>query len=750
MKKELLYVLFLFVVACNHDASDIEDTTPNTLYVTNFSLPNEESVLYEKHSFQYIIGIAGTDSLESNTKIIANVFLVDSNADAEVDSGEGKPTCFVGSIEIQLVIPGEDVVVAGEGRPDEDCYDPDSPQELFSFAVLLESNNTLLSNEQLNDDNYIVLTEPMRTKDVNQLCIGDDNIRGCVKQLTVEASPGIDIELSGLTLESNIVLNYSRELSAHNSYDEMHTANTEVTLEAWAEGLSLQQQSIFQEDNIIHIEYAMKPVGFGQDWLPLTVQQSGNMSPVNHNAREPINRISDSAENHFVDSLFIEGETYAAVGPGGVWEGEYQFEMRACLILDFVEADVPTDVEDLNNCFNADFFLTERLIYNPDIYADDDETRSVEFNKKLSLRNDKSQTTDKGLYKKLDVRAGDADALEIGMSFINQARFGVVSIADEITGSLKPGSGIPFASFGSTLEAHLDGFIDAELVLIDFSHTLTHKDATDDPDWKYNRSYKPSVMLHLFGQHFVDINGSLPLNGKIDINNEDLEKIKKLFVKDDDGEPVDDNKISFAQDMCTKTLLTALVAEVNVHSCITSHSGVDYGITLEALDADSNMPFVGPFIDAESLISATVWIDPFAELDWKGGVEVDLGLLKGDLDINVALMKLHLTHMDSVGEFQKGASFTLTSGAINEFEILGSIETEAYLQEEILNGEIVFDGKRVKGLTIKCCFYPKATWKSLKKSLYSWDGIIIGRQKLWNLDVSDVVKAEDMLIPNVN
>ncbi|MGB5210916.1 MAG: hypothetical protein WBP60_10375 [Gammaproteobacteria bacterium] len=741
-------VLVLSVAGCGGDSDGDsgvnEDTTPNTLYVTHFSLPDEESVLYEYHSFDYVIGVAGTDGLEPGTKVIANLFLVDSEANTEVDSGDDTPSCLVGSAEIQLVAPGEDVFIATEGRPGQGCYDPETPQRLFSFAVLLESNDTLLSNETLNDDNYVVLTEPMRTTDVNQLCIGEDGEPGCVIGLTVAPSPGLDVGLAGLTLESNIVLNYSRDLNDANTHDEMHTANTEVTLEAWLDGAPPDQQNALQAIGAIQINYAIKPIGLGQGWLPLTVQETGNMGPAGHSLSEPIDELSASTENHFVDSLFIEGETYDAVGPGGAWDGENHFEMRACLAPAFAEADLPTDDEASNNCVYADFFLSERLPYNPDAYDDNDESVAPMLAKVQRLTDDQSVTADKGLFKKLEVGLGDADSMEIGMSFLNQARFGVVSTPDLATGLPTPGSGIPFATLGSTLEAHLDGFIDAELVRIDFTHTFAHKEATDGPDWEYLRSYQPSVMLHLFGIHYVDILGSIPVEGQIDIDNDDLEKISQRFVQDDDGQAPDDNKISFAQDLCEKTFLSALVMEVNVHSCITSKSGVDYGLTLLATGADPDSPFDEPFADAESLMSATVWIDPYAELDWKGGITVDLGLLKGDLDITLGLLKLHLQHMDDFGEFQNGGSFELATGAISEFEILGSIGTQAYLDEEILNGEITFEGERVNGVTIKCCFYPKAIWKSVSKSLYSWDGISIGRQKLWNLQRSDSVLAEGL------
>jgi len=744
-----IFIFLHILIACSGDSNELDDTTPNTLYVTQFSLPNNEAELYEHHSFTYILGIAGTDDLEPNTKIIANVFLVDSEADGEVDSADGKPSCFVGSTEIVLVEAGDDVVVAVEGRPDEGCYNAEFPERLFSFAVLLEANNTLLSNEEMNDDNYVVLTQSMRNEKVNQQCLGDNNGLGCVIQLTLNPSPGIDVGLSELHLESNIVLNYNREFDDVNTHDEMHTPNTEVTIEVWADGLSLEQLELMPQANPVHAMYAIKPLGLGQDWLPLTVQQHENMSPKEHSNTEQIYNISGNAENHTVNSLFIEGETYDAVGPGGIWEGEYHFEIRACLVTSFIEVDLPFDNEASNNCLSANFFLTERLEYNPDIYEEDNEVSLNSMSKMQGDSDENTVTKYNGLYKKLEVAAGDSDSLEIGMSFVNQARFGVLSTNDELTGIPKPGSGVPFATIGSTLEAHIDGFIDAELLMLDFTHTLKHKEVSESNDWAYKRSYNPSVLMHIFGMHYVDIEGSLPLDGILTIDNDDLESISKLFVKDEDsGAANESNKISFAEKLCSKTILTAIVAEVNIHSCITSDTGVDYGLTLSSLDAESDGPFDGNFTDVASLIDATVWINPHAALAWRGGLTVDLGLVKGDLDIVVDLMKLDLQHKDAQGDFQNGGSFNIATGAMSEFEIMGSIGTQAYLREEILNGKIVFDGKRVKGLTIKCCFYPKATWKNLQKTLYSWDGIIIGRQKLWNLYISDAVAATNEVHQN--
>jgi len=603
----------------------------------------------------------------------------------------------------------------------------------------------LLQDRSIEDDNLIILTEPMRDSEVSQRCIGADGEPGCVLQLIVQASPGIDAELTGIELESNIVLNYSRDLSDPLTHDEMHTPNTEVTTEWWLDGVSPEQDDALAGDDHIQIAYAIKPIGLGQAWLPMTVHETDNLSPVGHALQESVDDIQAGAEIHFTDSLFIEGETFAAVGPGGAWEEENHFELRACLSTSFTEPDLPVEDEAANNCVYAPFFLTERLTYNPDAYENSANPASALMSSKVAaLEQDNSFTEYKGLYKKWEVSSGDADSLKIGASLLNQARFGVSGRYDEVSGLPLPGSGVPFAAFGATLEAYLEGFLDAELLLVDFTHTITHKEPSDSADWDYARSYKPSVMFHMFGIHFVDVVGSLPLEGEIAIDNEDLEKLSKLFVKDEDGAPPDDNEISFAQALCDKTGIDALVMELSVNICATGDSGVQYGLTLSSAGADPENPFVAPFENAASLISATAWVDPYAELDLQGSVTVDLGLLKGDLITTVALMKLHLIHQDSYGEYQKGGAFNLATAAENEFVNLGVIGTEAYLEEEILNGAIKFEGERVNGVTIACCFYPKATWKSVARELYSWDGISIGRQKLWNLARTDTVTVDPL------
>ena len=275
--------------------------------------------------------------------------------------------------------------------------------------------------------------------------------------------------------------------------------------------------------------------------------------------------------------------------------------------------------------------------------------------------------------------------------------------------------------------------LDAELLLVDFTHSVTHKNPATGPGWSYERSYKPSVRLHMFGIHFVEVVGSMALpDGSITITNEDLERMSQKFATDEDDDPANDNDISFAQRLCEKTGLNVLVMELSVDICATGNSGITYGLTFDSTDVDSR-----------SLIAATAWVDPYAELDLQGDLTVDLGLLKGKLRTTVALMKLHLTHesVSEPGEYEDGGAFYVASTAIGEFTNEGQIGTEGYLAEEILNGNVSFEGERVNGITIKCCFHPKATWKGVSRELYAWDGITIAQQRLWSEQFSDFVSV---------
>ncbi len=196
-----------------------------------------------------------------------------------------------------------------------------------------------LKNYTLNKSNHFIFTDAMSKDTKNQQCIGADGQPGCVLNVLVGPSPGIELGLEKITLDSNIVLNYSRTTDAL-TYDELHTPNTIVTAKVWVDGVSPGESNAFIASEFAEINFDIRPTGSADEWATLAVMETDNLSPVGHKAGHIIDQVGSGEGNHFTNSLFIESDAYTMTGSGGFWENKFNFELRACIRPSFSEADI--------------------------------------------------------------------------------------------------------------------------------------------------------------------------------------------------------------------------------------------------------------------------------------------------------------------------------------------------------------------------------------------------------------------------
>ena len=175
--KRLFFILLClpFIVSCFHSSNN---TLP-TLQVVGFSLPDGEDTLYEYHRFNYLIGIRASDDNSAHLKVTANIFLVDSNLKSGDPIEDEDNACHVGSVEVMLEEPGEDVFVTALGIPLSGCSSVTAESDSMSFAVYLDTNDRLLKNYTLNKSNHFIFTDAMSKDTKNQQCIGADGQPGC-------------------------------------------------------------------------------------------------------------------------------------------------------------------------------------------------------------------------------------------------------------------------------------------------------------------------------------------------------------------------------------------------------------------------------------------------------------------------------------------------------------------------------------------------------------------------------------------
>lgn len=750
-------LLFILIAGCSGSGQDTSaDDALGSLQLVSFYLPAGQDQLHEFHRFKYVIGVRPSAALAARTAVTANVFLVDSRHSSERQLADSDPQCHVGSTSIVLGEPGENVVVSDWGMPLSGCAPASGLSEEMSFVVHLEPDDRLLANESLDHANHYILTNAMSTKERNRGCVGADGQPGCVVTLRVAPSPGVDLDVTGLTLDSNIVLNYSRSQYDFD-HDELHTPNVTVSVALWADGVSPNQGNALAGDQAAVIRFGIRPAK-GGSWLPLMVMDPGSRTPFDHFPSFTIDAITSGGQNSFSHRLFLPQAAYDATGPGGAWAGEFNFELRACAHPSFDEANIPVRDEAANNCRVAPFFLTERLAYNPDAHAEQrTDVVPVQANaapvQALQARalayavpGEFDGATEAGLKKPYEVAMGSANPVLVWLSLKNEAVYGVEGKYSESGGSghLVPGTGVPFAAIRTGLSANQSGWLDVELLHIRFSHKITHKDSVSGADWDFKRKYHPGLQLRIFGKRFVDLEGAIALpDGATTIIDKDrLEKMSSLFIKTNPEEAKKKEQLSFAQQLCQKNGINAHVLTITANVCVVGTVGLDWNISVTSLSP----PFSGQFADAKSVAGLDVSVGPKTMLTLVASAKVDLPVLKGELTAEVDLIKLQLSHQLPSGDYREGGGFYLATGALSESAILGSIGTQAVLEERMLDGKMWLRAEIPSGIGWHG-WKPYVKYQKKTFELFSWEGISIARQTLWNLEVSQSIDAAVVTMP---
>lgn len=190
--------------------------------------------------------------------------------------------------------------------------------------------------------------------------------------------------------------------------------------------------------------------------------------------------------------------------------------------------------------------------------------------------------------------------------------------------------------------------------------------------------------------------------------------------------------------MCQPNGVDALVVELAVDICTKGTVGVEYGLEITASSNVSG----GTYDGAKSLLEMGLFVDPYSRLELFGKAKIDLALFDGDLIVSVDLIKLHLTN-NSTPE-GTGANFSIFSAAMKEYEVKAGINSQAYLTEDALDGSFVLEGEFPSGVYFKPWYKPHVKYEKSEKTLFQWDGINIGRQKLWDMDRTETVTANSL------
>jgi hypothetical protein len=279
---------------------------------------------------------------------------------------------------------------------------------------------------------------------------------------------------------------------------------------------------------------------------------------------------------------------------------------------------------------------------------------------------------------------------------------------------------------------------------IGFSHKITHKDSAAGTDWDFERKYHPGLQLRILGYRFVDVEGTIALaDGATTIIDKDrLEKLSSLFIKKD-PEKEQEEGISYAQQVCQPNGINTPILTISANVCAVGTVGLEWDVSVISLSP----PFAAPFAESKSVAGLDVSLGPFTTFTLVGHAVVDLAVLKGELAVQVDLIKVLLSHQMPDGEYIDGAGFSVTTAAMSESEILATIGTEGLLEERVLDGKVRLLARIPAGIEFVGYFEPRVKWKKKDWELYSWQGIVLDRQRLWKLDTTDSIEAAVISMP---
>lgn len=373
------------------------------------SITTSDLNFYEHHYIEIYFGITSTGN-----PMEVNIFfglMEKMTAENPTDADYAALThCSLGStiIEHGGGTTANEVNYSAKFLIPEECVEglADGSSRTFNVWVSADTEGEVQEDsEEEEHGTVLVFSDLESSNDRNQLCLDADGNAGCVYDILVQPTHGLNLEISEFNSPSSVAIlstttgDHSDAVDSNSNAQDEHNepflqVNTDVMV-VGGEGLSDGATDPLA-DKTVTLSYAICPgadlqpdtdsaltesCAGGTSWSPLTIYSTVG-SHENHASSVEVTDLVSGRPNSYSHFLYAEGDTRTKLATGGDWDDFAYFAVRACVVGTDLTEQSSSSGTDFNTTHSDNCKYTHVTVANP--VSSDHSANTYSFNRNWS------------------------------------------------------------------------------------------------------------------------------------------------------------------------------------------------------------------------------------------------------------------------------------------------------------------------------------------------------------------------------
>ncbi|MDX8390299.1 MAG: hypothetical protein R8M38_07395, partial [Mariprofundaceae bacterium] len=335
-------ILFLigtafFITACNNNTGSQNSGSPtqSTESLTVIGLDIDSITLKELHPTTFTMKVVSTQGI---TNVHVLIGLIEQVAVGATDQEKSAlSSCALGTAIFDNITADMPMSVISKFTVHDRCPQLSTDSHYNLFTVVDPHGDIYQTEGWQTAASFVVYNEDDLDLPSNQACLTGDGEMGCIYKVALENSPGIDLSVSELELESELLVLYPTEdhpllTPGANEFNFPHI-QADISIRLDGADPSLENAL----PGSTEISYDLCPDdgsgGCALDRMPLSIYSVPN-EPAGHDRSLPVDSMGSGYDFHFSNDLYVEQDTMTALQEGGAWSGYDTFIVRGCVNID--------------------------------------------------------------------------------------------------------------------------------------------------------------------------------------------------------------------------------------------------------------------------------------------------------------------------------------------------------------------------------------------------------------------------------
>lgn len=325
---------------CSCPAGQTYDKANNTCYggalaveINSLKATPASGDIFVNHPFSVRVGFKGTGNTNQVELQVGLMQRPPSGAAATNTELATLKSCIVATKQVNVLGSGTQQFADITGVVPPECLEMDSSRVVNLMVVVDPVQDT---TTQGDDNKWTIYNVKNASDPLHQKCRTPDpgtGTPGCVIDLTVRPSPGLDLALASATPGSSVVVlppaGTSPNLRPGGSERPKPMVTVESSVIAYGRDRDTAGAATMPGNVSFRFDIIASPDTSGVGWKPLSVDPEGNHAPLS--ALVPGEELQRDA------ALFPTPEFRTLTSSGGAWAGISSFQIRECLNVPFTE-----------------------------------------------------------------------------------------------------------------------------------------------------------------------------------------------------------------------------------------------------------------------------------------------------------------------------------------------------------------------------------------------------------------------------